>query len=129
MTRKCIKVDDFFNGQHSASKNISFKAPLLRSNLCDYNDTYIVVKGTIDLLADAANENDKAQKDVTFKTNASVRSCSPQINKELIGNIEDLDIVMPRYNLLEYSYNYSLTSGSLCNYYKDENDDVDDDAK
>ena len=129
MTRKCIKVDDFCNGQHSASKNISFKAPLLRSNLCDYNDTYIVVKGTIDLLADAANENDKAQKDVTFKTNASVRSCTPQINKELIGNIEDLDIVMPRYNLLEYSYNYSLTSGSLCNYYEDENDDVDDDAK
>ena len=36
---------------------------------------------------------------------------------------------MPRYNLLEYSYDYSVTSGSLCNYYKDENDDVDDDAK
>ena len=89
---------------------------------------YIVVKGIIDLLADNANENDKAQKDVMFKNNASVRSCIPQINNRLIDNIEYLDIVMPRYNLLEYSDNYSMTSGSLWNYYRDQIDDDDHDA-
>ena len=40
---------------------------MLRSDLCDYSDAYIVVKGTIDPLATAANENDKAEKDVAFK--------------------------------------------------------------
>ena len=42
---------------------------MLRSDLCDYSDAYIAMKGTIDLLAAAANENDKAQRDVAFKNN------------------------------------------------------------
>ena len=46
---------------------------MLRSDLCDYFDAYIVVKGTIDLLAAAANENDKAEKNVAFKNNAPFR--------------------------------------------------------
>ena len=46
-------------------------------------------------------------------------------NNILIDNAEDLDIDIPMYNLLEYSYNYSMTSGSLRNYYRDEINDVD----
>ena len=46
----------------------------------------------------------------------------------MIDNTEDLDIVMPMYNLLEYNQNYSITSGSLWNYYEDQIDDVDDNA-
>ena len=46
----------------------------------------------------------------------------------MIGNVKDLDIVMPMYNLLEYSQNYSMTPGSLRNYYRDEIDNVDDNA-
>ena len=101
---------------------------MLRSNLCDYSDAYIVVKGTIDLLADAANEKYKAEKDVAFKNKARFRSYISNINNTLIDNAEDLDIAMPIYNLLEYSQTYSVTSGSLWNYYRDEIDDVDDNA-
>ena len=69
-----VTRNDLLNGQYSANKNIRFKAPMVRTDLGGYSDLYIVVKGTIDLLADAANENDKEQKDVTFKNNALFRS-------------------------------------------------------
>ena len=85
---------------------------MLRSYLRDYSDAYIVVKGTTDLLAAAANENDKVENDVE-KNNAPFRSCISKINSTLIDNAEDLDIVIPMYNLLEYNQNYSMTSGSL----------------
>ena len=52
-------------------------------------------------------------KNLTFKNNASFRSCISKINNTLIENAEDLDIVMLMYNLLEYSNNFSMTSGSL----------------
>ena len=110
----------------TVNKNIRFKTSMLRSTLCGYSDAYIVVKGTIGLLAAAAaNENHKAEKNVAFKNNAPLRSCNSKINSTLINNAEDLDIVMPMYNLLEYSQNFSMTSGSLWNYYRDEIDDVD----
>ena len=86
---------------------------MLRSYLCDYSDAYIVVKGTTDLLAAAAaNENDNVENDVE-KNNAPFRSCISKINSTLIDNAEDLDIVIPMYNLLEYNQNYSMISGSL----------------
>ena len=81
-----------------------------RSDLCDYSDAYIVVKGTIDLLAAAANENDKTQKNVAFKNNAPFRSCISKIKSTLIDNAKYLHIAMSMYNLLEYSQNYSTTS-------------------
>ena len=85
---------------------------MVRSDLYDYSDAYIVVKGTKNLLTAAANENDKAQKNFAFKNNAPFRSCILKINSTLIGNAKYLDIVMPMYNLLEYSQNSSITSGS-----------------
>ena len=75
---------------------------MLRSDLCDYSDVYFVVKGTKDLLAAAANENYKAEKDVSFKNNAPFRSCISKINSTLIDNAEDLNIVLPMYNLLNH---------------------------
>ena len=80
------------------------------------------------LLAAVANENDKAEKNVWFKSNASFLSCISKINSTLIDNEEDIDIVMPMYNLLECSQDYSMTSGSLWNYFREEIDDVDDNA-
>ena len=53
--KKLVKVNDLSSGQYSVNKNISFKTSMLRSDLCDYSDAYIVVKGTTDLLAAAAN--------------------------------------------------------------------------
>ena len=65
----------------------------------------------IDLLTAAANKNDKIQKNVAFKNIDPVRSYIPKRN--IIDNAEELDIVMPMYNLLEHSQIYSMTSGSL----------------
>ena len=90
----------------------------------DYCDAYIVVIEAIELLASGANENDKAEKDVAFKNNAWSMSCISKIDNTLIENAE----VMPIYNLLEYTDNYSKTSGSLWNYYRDEIDGADDNA-
>ena len=102
---------------------------MLRSELCDYSDAYIVVERTIDLLATAANENHKVVKDVAFKNSSPFRSCISKINSTLIDNGKDLDIVMPMYSLLEYSQSYSMTSGSLWNYHRDEIDDVNHNAR
>ena len=104
---------------------------MLRWYFCGYSDAYILVKGAIDLLAAAASENDKTEKDVAFQSNAPFRSCISKsciskINSTLTDNAENLDIVMSMYNLLECSQNHSMTSGSLWNYYRDKIDDVDD---
>ena len=81
VTRTWMEVNDLSNGQYSVDKslrlfNLRFKNPMLRSDMCDYIVAYTVVKGTIDLLANAAAENDKAQKDVAFKNNAPFSSCT-----------------------------------------------------
>ena len=88
---------------------------MLRSDLCDYSYAYIVLRETIDLLAAAADKNNKVEKNVAFKNDAPFRSCISKINSALIDNAEDLDIVMPMYNLLEYSQYYPMTSESLWN--------------
>ena len=90
---------------------------MLRSDLCDYSDAYILVKGKITV----TNPNNNAyDKKLALKNNAPFISCISKINGELIENAEDLDIVMPMYNLLEYSKNYRKTTGPLFNYYRDE---------
>ena len=94
---------------------------MLRWDLCDYSDAYIVVKGTITVEGD--NNANKRNKKLTFKNSAPFRSCISEINNTFIDNAEDLDIGMPMYNLLEYSNNYSMTSGSLWNCYRDEVND------
>ena len=83
---------------------------MLRPDLCDYSDAYIVVKGIIAVLG---RNNDAYDKTSAFKNNVPFISCISEINNTLIDNAEDLDIVMSMYNLLEYSKNYLKTSGSL----------------
>ena len=114
------------------TKSNRFKTPMLRSNLCDYSDAFILVKGTITVTAPRVNYNannirDKRNRTLILKNNAPFVSCITRINGELIEDADDLDIVMSMYNLLEYSKNYRKTIGSLYNYYRDElSDDADD---
>ena len=98
---------------------------MLRSDLCDYADAYILVSGAITVEADHIGAGvdeyrDRKKTPLILKNNASFISCITNINNELIEDAEDLDIVMPMYNLLEYSKNYRKTIGSLYNYYRDE---------
>ena len=94
---------------------------MLRSDLCDYSDAYFIVKGDITLEGD--NDANKQNKNLAFKNNAPFINCISKINGVKIDNAEDLDVVMPMYNLLEYSKNYKKTTGSLWNYYRDEPSD------
>ena len=91
---------------------------MLRSDLCDFSDAYIVVKGDITL--EGNNDANKRNKNLVFENNAPFINCISKINGVKIDNAEDLDVVMPMYNLLEYSKNYRKTTGSLWNYYRDE---------
>ena len=97
---------------------------MLRSNLCDYADAYILVKGTITITgagADAAaRQADERDKSVIFKNCAPFTKCISRINDKDIDNAQDIDIAMPMYNLFEYSDDYSKTSGSLWQYNKDD---------
>ena len=94
---------------------------MLRSDLYDSSDAYIVAKGKISV-TDTNNVN-KQSKKLTFQNNTPFRSCISKINNAFIDNAKDPDIVMPMYNLLEYSNNYSMTVSSFWNYYRDEVND------
>ena len=87
---------------------------MLRSDLCDFSDAYIVVKGTMTVTNPDNNAHDKK---LAFKINAPFVSCILKINITLADNAEDLVVVMPMYNLLEYSKDYSKITGSFWNYY------------
>ena len=124
VTGQYVRVDSLLD-MYNKNKSIIFKTPMLRSNLCDYSDAYILVKGKIGFTAlgvnnDANNIRDKRNRPVILKNNAPFVSCITRINGELIEDADDLDIVMPMYNLLEYSKNYRKTIGLLYNYYRDE---------
>ena len=114
---------------------------MLRSDLCDYSDAYIVVTGEItvvkrvftaaDFVAlnnnwaivaaiNIANTNNVIGGKLAFKNSAPFISSVSKINNVLIDNVEDLDVVMAMYNLTEYIKNYSKTTGSLWNFYRDE---------
>ena len=123
VTKKWIEVNDLSSCQYPVNKNISFKTSLLRSDLYDYSDAYTVVKGTVTVEGDTNAK--KRKKKLIIKNNAPFRSFISKINNTFIDNAEDLDTVMPIYNLLGHSDIYSMTSGSLWNYY---GDDINDDA-
>ena len=121
ITKKWIEVYDQSEGNYSVNKEIRITASMLRSDLCDFSDAYIVVKGDITLEVD--NDANKRNKNLAFKNNAPFINCISKINGVKTDNAEDLDVVMPMYNLLEYSKNYRKATGSLWNYYRDEPND------
>ena len=127
VTRDYDRVNSLSN-TYNENKSIRFKTPILRSHLCDYVDVYILVNGTITVTANAGANNirDKKNRKLILKNNAPFVSCIPRINGELTEDAYDLDVVMPMYNLLEYSKNYRKTIGSLYNYYRDKltNDNI-----
>ena len=107
VTKKWIEVYDQSEKNYSIDKEIRIKTPMLRSDLCDFSNAYIVVKG--DIIVTSPN-NAKRNKSVTFKNNAPFINCITKINGIKIDNAEDLDVVMPMCNLLQYSKNYKKSN-------------------
>ena len=120
-TKNWVEINDESRGTYNVNSQIKFKTTMLKSSLCVYSDAYILVKGTITVnntaAADAAVNN--AIKKVIFKNYAPFINCMSEINNTQIDNAKDIDIVMPMYNLIEYSDNYAKTTGSLWQYCKD----------
>ena len=105
-TRNWVEINDVSRGT-CTSNIIKFKTTMLRSTLCDYADAYILVMGTITITIEgddaAARQADERDKGVIFKNCAPLIECISRINNTDIDNAEDIDIVMPMYNLIEYS--------------------------
>ena len=120
-TRNWIEINDESRGAHNVNSQIKFKTTMLKSSLCDYSDAYILVKGTITVNNTAAQgaAANNTNKKVIFKNCAPFTNCISEINNTQIDNAKDIDIVMPMYNLIEYSDNYAKTTGSLWQYCKD----------
>ena len=120
-TRNWIEINDESRGAYNVNSQIKFKTTMLKSSLCDYSDAYILVKGTINVNNTAAQgaAANNTNKKVIFKNCAPFTNCISEINNMQIDNAKDIDIVMPMYNLIEYSDNYAKTTGSLWQYCKD----------
>ena len=122
-TRNWVEINDESRGTYNDDKQIKFKTAMLKSSLCDYSDAYILVKGKIKVTGErndaAAGQQDERDKGVAFKNCAPFTSCKSDINDVDIDYCHDIDIVMPMYNLTEYSDNFAKTSGSLWQYYRE----------
>ena len=106
-------VNDQSNANYDVGNEIIYNTEVLKYNLCDYNEAYILVRGNIAIIGHHVTQ-------VAFKYCAPFTKCITQIDGTTIDDAEDLDLVMPMYNLIEYSSNYSETTGSLWFHSKDE---------
>ena len=120
-TRNLVEINDESRGAYNVNSQIKFKTTMLKSSLCDYSDAYILVKGTISVnnTAAAGAAANNTNRKVIFKNCALFTNFVSEINNTQIDNAKDIDIVMPMYNLIEYSDNYAKTTGSLWQYCKD----------
>ena len=126
-TKNWIEIYDQSEGNYDVKKEIRIKTSMLRSNLCDFIDAYIVVKENITInkkaftaddfdapnntvgnagATNTANDNAFGEKELFFKNNAPFISCVSNINGVKLDYGEDLDFVIPMYDLLKYSKNY-----------------------
>ena len=106
-TRNWVEINDKSRGTYT-SNDIKFKTTMLRSNLCDYADAYILVEGSITITGAGdvmlmVKRLDEINKGVIFKNCAPFTKCISRINNTNIDNGKDIDIVMPMYNLIEYN--------------------------
>ena len=121
-TKKWYIINDENNANFGVNKDtgennpdtIKYDTRVLKPNLCDYAEAYILDDGTI--RAAAANANTR----LALKICASFTKCNLEINDEHVDTAGNLDIVMPMYNLIEYSDNYQDPSATVYQYKRDE---------
>ena len=113
-TKKWCVIDSESKGNYSKDDPIKFLTKSIESSLCDYSDAYILVTGNITVTGGNANTK------VAFKNCAPFEECRTEISETFVNTAENTNIAMPMYNLIEYSDNYSDTSGSLWQFKRDE---------
>ena len=109
----CVINSQIAKDKFDQNNSIKFEAGSIKSSLCDYSDAFILVAGNITV---AANND----TDVAFKNCAPFSICKTVINDAFIDETNCIYIAIPMYSLIEYSANYSDTSGSLWQYRRDE---------
>ena len=122
-----IEINDQSRGVYNTNSDIRFKTAMLKFSLCDYSDEYILLKERITITgagydAAARQANDR-NNGIIFKNCTSFINCKSEINNTEIDKYRDINIVIAKYNLIEYGDNYSKTSASLWQYYKDDPND------
>ena len=120
-TKSWVEVNDESRGTYNVNSQIKFKTSMLRSSLCDYSDAYILVSATITVPNTVAVGSAANNRKYTINKNCTPFSnCITEINNTQTDNAKTIDITIPMYNLIEYSDNYSKTSGSLWHYFRNE---------
>ena len=119
-TKIWVEVNNQSGGTYNSNGQVKFKTLILRSSLCDYRDVYIVASATITVANTATAANSNNRKNIIIKNCAPFTNWISEINNTQIDNAKEIHKVMSVYDLMEYSDNYSKTSGSLWQYYRDE---------
>ena len=112
-TKNWVEINDESRRTYGEDNRIIFKTSILRSSLCFYRNTYILVKRTIKVANTEAQDEaaNNANKKVIFKICAPFINCIDRINNTQVVGAHDIDTVMPMHNLIEYINNYLKTSG------------------
>ena len=121
-TKNSVEISDESIGTYNTGSQIKFKTAMLKSSLCDYIDAYILAKGniTVNNTGTAAAQNNRNEK-VIIKNCAPFTDCISEINNTQMNHAKYIDIVMPMYNLIEYSDNYFKyleTCGNITKLYQ-----------
>ena len=125
-TKKWYVIDSESKGNYSDENEIKFLTSSLESNLCDYSDAYILVTGNITITRTIASDSVQRKQPLDAATQVISKNCAPfkdcrtEINDTIVDYADFINITMPVYNLIEYSHNYSDTSGSLWDFKRDE---------
>ena len=114
-TKNWVEINDESRGTYKTGAQIKFKTTMLKSSLCNYSGAYILVKGNIsvDNAAAAGPDANNTDKKILFKNCAPFTDFISETNNTQADNTKYIDIVMPIYNSIEYSKNYSKAPGSL----------------
>ena len=118
MTRKWNIVNDQSNAKCDVGKDFIYNTEASKSSFCDYSDAYILVRGDITVTASSETQ-------ILFKYYAPFTECITKTNGTTTDHAGDLDLIMPMHNLIEYSSNYSETTGILWFYSNDEGSNLD----
>ena len=119
-TKNWVEINDESRRTYNTNSQIRFKTSMLRSSLCGYSDSHILVKGiiTVENTAAAGQAANNADKKIIFKNCASFTSHISRINNTQIDDAQCIDVVMPTYIVIEYSDNYSKTSQNIADIYQ-----------
>ena len=118
-TKNWAEINNEEGGTYHTNSQIKFKTSILRSSLCDYSYAYTLKSGTITVAGLQGNNGGNNGIEIVFENWTSFINCISEINNTQIDNVKYIDLVMPMYNLIEYSDNYSK-SESLWQYCRDE---------